>query len=246
MSASVLVVGDHDHLVNLIRALNSVPEAGYQVVAACCGDADRSSFGQVPALGDESEAAEVAQRIDVNTVACTSSASLGTDGLRCLSWALEGQNIDLVVAPGLTDVAGPRVLTRPMAGLSLLHIEMPILAGPRLTIKTASGRSLVTILLLLLSPLFGIVAVLTRRNRAGSVIYRHERVGKDGTSFPMLKFRTMLVGAEAMLPWLQDRSEGHRPLFRLRDDPRITRIGAKLRRYSLDELRSWSTYCVVR
>jgi exopolysaccharide biosynthesis polyprenyl glycosylphosphotransferase len=236
MSASVLVVGDHDHLVNLIRALNSVPEAGYQVVAACCGDADRSSFGQIPVLGDETEAAEIAQRIGVNTVACTPSASLGAGGLRRLSWALEGQNIGLVVAPGLTDVAGPRVLTRPVAGISLLHVEAPVFEGPRLAVKTALDRSAASILLILLSPLFAVVALLVRRDKKGPVFYQQERVGKSGESFPMLKFRTMLVGAEAMLPSLQDRSEGTGPLFKLRDDPRITRIGAKLRRYSLDEL----------
>ena len=236
MSASVLVVGDHDHLVNLIRALNSVPEAGYQVVAACCDEPDRSNFGQVPVLGNESEAAEIARRIGVNTVACTSSSRLGADGLRRLSWALEGQDIDLVVTPGLTDVAGPRVLTRPVAGMSLLHVEAPVFAGPRLAVKTAIDRCGAVFLLALLSPLFAVVAALLRLDRRGPVFYRQARIGKDGRSFPMLKFRTMLVGAEAMLPSLQDRSEGQGPLFKLRDDPRITRIGAKLRRYSLDEL----------
>ena len=236
MSASVLVVGDHDHLVNLIRALNSVPEAGYQVVAACCDEPDRSNFGQVPVLGNESEAAEIARRIGVNTVACTSSSRLGADGLRRLSWALEGQDIDLVVTPGLTDVAGPRVLTRPVAGMSLLHVEAPVFAGPRLAVKSAIDRCGAAFLLALLSPLFAVVAALLRLDRRGPVFYRQARIGKDGTSFSMLKFRTMLVGAEAMLPSLQDRSEGQGPLFKLRDDPRITRIGAKLRRYSLDEL----------
>ena len=236
MSASVLVVGDHDHLVNLIRALNSVPEAGYQVVAACCDEPDRSSFGHVPVLGDESEAAEVARRIGVNTVACTSSSRFGTDGLRRLSWALEGQNIDLVVAPGLTDVAGPRVLTRPVAGLSLLHVEAPVFDGPRLALKTVMDRCMAASLLILLSPLFAVVAVLIRHDCKGEVFFRQERIGKNGTTFPMLKFRTMLVGAEAMLPSLQERSEGHGPLFKLRDDPRVTRVGRFLRRWSLDEL----------
>jgi len=236
MSASVLVVGDQEHLAGLIAALNSVPEAGYRVVAACCGDADQSSFGQVPVLGDESEAAEVAARIGVNTVACTSSSGYGADGLRHLGWALEGQDIALVVAPGLTDVAGPRVLTRPVAGLSLLHVEEPVFEGPRLAVKTIFDQCAAACLLILFSPLFAVVAVLIKADRKGPVFYRQWRVGKGGTFFPMLKFRTMLVGAEAMLPSLQDRSEGQGPLFKLRDDPRITPIGVKLRRYSLDEL----------
>jgi len=236
LSASVLVVGDQEHLVGLIRALNSVPEAGYHVVAACCGDADRSSFGPIPVLGDELQAAQVAREIGVTTVACTSSSRFGADGLRHLGWALEGQDVDLVVAPGLTDVAGPRVLTRPVAGLSLLHVEEPVFAGVRLAVKTVFDRCVAILLMILLSPLFVTVVVLIKADRKGPVFYRQERVGKDGTFFPMFKFRTMLVGAEAMLPSLKDRSDGNGHLFKLHEDPRITPIGVKLRRYSLDEL----------
>jgi exopolysaccharide biosynthesis polyprenyl glycosylphosphotransferase len=236
MSDSVLVVGDREHLTGLIRVLNSVPEAGYRVVAACCSDAHDGCIGQVPVLGDESEAAEVAQRIGANTVACTSSARFDGGGLRRLGWALEGRDVDLVVVPGLTDVAGPRVHTRPVAGLSLLHVEAPVFAGPQLAVKTAIDRIGAAVLLIVLSPLFAVVSVLIRRDHKGPVFFRQERIGKGGTSFPMLKFRTMQVGAEAMLQSLLDRSDGQGPLFKLRDDPRITRIGAKLRRYSLDEL----------
>jgi exopolysaccharide biosynthesis polyprenyl glycosylphosphotransferase len=236
MSTSVLVVGDREHLVNLIRSLESVPDAGYRVVAACCSDADGDYLGRVPVLGDESEAAEIARRADVSTVICTSSQRLGSGGLRRLGWALEGQDVDLVVAPGLTEVAGPRVLTRPVAGLSLLHVEAPVFAGPQLAIKTAIDRIAAATLLILLSPLFAVVAILIRRNQKGPVFFRQERIGKGGTSFPMLKFRTMVVDAEEMLPSLLDQSDGQGPLFKLRDDPRITHIGATLRRYSLDEL----------
>jgi exopolysaccharide biosynthesis polyprenyl glycosylphosphotransferase len=236
MSGSVLVVGGHEHLVSLIRALESVPSAGYRVVAACCSDADQPYIGQIPVVGDESEAAEITGRMGVNTVACTSSWRLGAGGLKRLSWALEGQDVDLVVAPGLTDVAGPRVLTRPVAGLSLLHVEAPVFAGPQLAIKNAIDRSAAAVLLVLMSPLFAVIALLIRRTHGGPVFFRQERIGKGGTSFPMLKFRTMVVGAEAMLPSLQDRSKSPGPLFKLSDDPRITCIGATLRRYSLDEL----------
>jgi len=236
MSASVLVVGDRDHLVDLIRALKSVPEAGYRVVAACCSDAEHGHISNVPVLGDVSEAADIAAQIGVNTVACTSSATFDAGGLRRLGWALERQDVDLVVVPRLTDVAGPRVLTRPVAGLSLLHVEAPVFEGPRLAAKNAIDRIAAACLLLFLSPMFAAVAVLIRRDHRGPVFFRQERIGKGGTSFPMFKFRTMVVGAEAMLPSLQDRSEGQGPLFKLRDDPRITAIGANLRQYSIDEL----------
>lgn len=127
MSGSVLVVGDREHLVDLIRALDSVPAAGYRVVAACCSDADKRYIGAVPVVGDESEAAEIAGRMGVNTVACTSSSMLGAGGLRHLGWALEGQDVDLVVAPGLTDIAGPRVLTRLVAACPCSTWRRPFL-----------------------------------------------------------------------------------------------------------------------
>src|SRR5665811_2392872 len=180
MLGSVLVVGDREHLVDLIRALDSVPAAGYHVVAACCTDADQGDIGRVPVVGNESEAAEIAGRMGVNTVACTSSSRLGAGGLRRIGWALEGQDVDLVVAPGLTDVAGPRVLTRPVAGLSLLHVEEPVFEGPRLAVKTVLDRCAASILLILLSPLFAVVALLVRRDHKGPVFYQQERVGKSG------------------------------------------------------------------
>src|SRR5665811_2141839 len=166
---------------------------------SCCSDAHDGCIGQVPVLGDESEAAEIAQRIGASTVACTSSAGFDTGGLRRLGWALEGSDVDLVVVPGLTDVAGPRVLTRPVAGLSLLHVEAPVFAGPRLAVKNAMDRIGSAVLLILLSPLFAIVAVLIRRDHGGPLFFRQERIGRNGTPFSMLKFRTMVVGAEAML-----------------------------------------------
>jgi exopolysaccharide biosynthesis polyprenyl glycosylphosphotransferase len=236
MSGAVLVVGDHGHLVNLIRALNSAPGAGYCVVAACCGDVEHGFIGAIPVLGDESEAAEIARRIGVNTVACASSARFDAGGLRRLSWALEGQDVDLVVVPSMTDVAGPRVIVRPVAGLSLLHVEAPVFAGPQRMVKTAIDRVAAAGLLILLSPVFAVTAVLIRRDDGGPVFFRQERIGRGGQSFPMFKFRTMRVGAEAMLPSLLDQNDGQGPLFKLRDDPRITLIGAILRRYSLDEL----------
>jgi exopolysaccharide biosynthesis polyprenyl glycosylphosphotransferase len=236
MSASVLVVGDRAHLADLIRALDTVPGAGYKVVAACCDDANHSHIGRVPVLGDVAEAAEIARRINVRTVACTSSSSFEMGELRRLGWALERQDVDLVVVPSLTDVAGPRVLTRPVAGLSLLHVEAPVFAGPELVVKTAIDRCGAALLLILLSPLFAVIAALILRDRKRTVFFRQERIGKDGKTFPMLKFRTMFVGAEGMLPSLMSSSDGQGPLFKLHDDPRITPIGAKLRRYSLDEL----------
>jgi hypothetical protein len=236
MSGAVLVVGDREHLTGLIRALNSVPEAGYRVVAACCGDAEHGYIGRVPVLGDESEAAEVAQRIGAITVACSSSQRFDAGRLRRLGWALEGQEVDLVVVPRLTDVAGPPGPYPPgcrsvLAPRGSARIRGSTACGQN---RHRSDRSNST-------PDRAVTAV-RRGLRSDQPRPQGARVLSAGAHrqrwhlVPMLKFRTMQVGAEAMLTSLKDRSEGQGPLFKLRDDPRITRIGSKLRRYSLDEL----------
>lgn len=134
------------------------------------------------------------------------------------------------------DVAGPRVLTRPVQGLPLLHVEAPRFGGPQLVLKNVADRVAAVLALVLLSPVMLGVALAIRSESGGPVLFRQERVGRGGRSFGMLKFRSMVPDAETMLPALQLVDEGAGPLFKMRNDPRVTRVGAFIRRYSLDEL----------
>jgi len=237
LARSVLVVGDREHLAGLVRALQSAPGAGYRVVAACCGDGPAEDIGDIPVLGAESDAARIAELLGVDTVACTSSWRSGERGLRELGWALEGHDIDFVVSPGLTDIAGPRVLTRPVAGLPLLHIEVPRFSGTQRTIKNVLDRSAAVVGLLVLSPVLVFIGYLIRRGTPGPALFRQERIGRSGEKFSMYKFRTMSDNAEAMLSdVLRDAGREVQPLYKLTNDPRVTRVGRVLRRYSLDEL----------
>jgi len=127
---TVLVVGDQGHVASLIRDLRAAPDAGFGVVAACCSD-PISAIEGVPVVGAEDDAAEAASRLGVDIVACSSAWQSGAAGLRRLGWALEGTGIDLVVSPALTDVAGPRIRARPVAGLPLLYVESPTFSGGR-------------------------------------------------------------------------------------------------------------------
>ncbi|RIK17063.1 MAG: polyprenyl glycosylphosphotransferase [Acidobacteria bacterium] len=231
----VLLVGDQDHVSSLVVALGRTPSAGYQVVGACVDGATGTANG-VPVLGPESDVLVRAMELGVDVIAVSSSAGLGHAGLRRLGWALEGTDIDLVVAPGLMDVAGPRVLTRPVEGLPLIHVEAPTFSGPRLVLKTVMDRATATIMLLLLSPVIAGVALWIWLDDHGPVFFRQVRVGQDGRSFGMWKFRSMVVDAEKQLPSLMSVNEAAGPLFKLRSDPRVTRPGAVIRKYSLDEL----------
>jgi len=229
---SMLVVGDRDHLESLIAALNTVPEAGYRVVGACCSDGG-GPIGTVPIVGSEHDAAGIAERLGADLVACSGSWRLGSSGLRRLGWDLEGTGIGMVLAPGMTQVAGPRILTRPVAGLPLMHVEAPRFTGPRRAMKTTFDVVGAIVLGLVLLPLFALIAVLVRRDR-GPAIYRQTRVGIGGETFMMWKFRSMVVGADRGAPPAQHDGAG--PLFKLRTDPRVTPIGRFLRQSSLDEL----------
>ncbi len=232
----VLLVGDRADMSSLIVALHRTPSAGYNVVGACIDAAPGSRIGGVGVVGGSSDAVVQALSMDVDVVAVSSSSALGSEGLRRLGWALEGTDIDLVVAPGIMDVAGPRVKTRPVQGLPLLHVEAPKFDGPQLMFKRVLDRVGAALGILLISPILGLLAALIYFGDRGPVFFSQERIGRDGRPFKLIKFRSMAIDAEARLAALMEGNEGSGPLFKLKDDPRITCIGAFIRKYSLDEL----------
>ncbi|MDO5739811.1 MAG: sugar transferase [Ornithinimicrobium sp.] len=236
LSDRVLLVGDREHVASLVVALRRAPDAGYNVLGACVDTATSGWIEGVPILGPETDVLLKAVDLGADVVAISSSTGLGQTGLRRLGWALEGTKIDLVVAPGIMDVAGPRVLTRPVQGLPLIHVEAPTFVGPALVAKGLLDRVGALIAMIVLSPVLVAVAIAVKLEDGGPVLFRQERVGRDGNSFGMLKFRTMVVDAEARLPQLLAANEGAGPLFKLHRDPRVTKVGRALRKYSLDEL----------
>ena len=228
---SMLVVGDRSHLLSLVAALRDMPQAGYRIVGACSDGDD--PIGDVPVVGSELDAALIARNLGVDVVACSGSSRLGSAGLRRLGWDLEGTDIGLVLAPGMTQVAGPRILTRPVAGLPMLHVEAPTFTGPKRAVKVAFDTLGAALLLFLLSPVLVAVILLVRRD-GGPAFYRQTRVGLGGEPFRMFKFRSMIVDADRVQ--VAETHDGAGPLFKLRADPRVTPLGRVLRRTSIDEL----------
>jgi exopolysaccharide biosynthesis polyprenyl glycosylphosphotransferase len=158
---------------------------------------------------------------------------LGSAGLRKLGWDLESTGIGLVLAPGMTQVAGPRILTRPVAGLPLLHVEAPTFTGPKRAVKNSFDIFGAALIGLLLSPLLLLVVLLVRRD-GGPAFYRQTRVGLGGEPFGMVKFRSMVPNADRMPR--PGEHDGAGPLFKQKNDPRITPLGRILRKTSIDEL----------
>jgi exopolysaccharide biosynthesis polyprenyl glycosylphosphotransferase len=235
--STVVAVGHEIAVHQLIRELRREPHHGLQVVAAClAGDSAATEVAGVPVVGDLDETVTVVRNLNVSTVAVLSCPEMDGPKLRTLAWELEKTGTDLCVAPALLDVAGPRTTVRPTAGLTLLHVDHPQLSGPRQVVKELFDRCGAAFGLMALSPLMLAIAVAIRVSDGGPALFTQVRVGKDGETFKIYKFRTMAVDAEARLAEIRGRNESDGVLFKIRRDPRITQIGARLRRWSLDEL----------
>ena len=239
LSNNVVVVGVGARASTIIRELQGAPAAGYRVVGACLpdGDAlDEDLVDDVPA-GRLDDAVSFMRSVGGDTIAVSGTDYLPASDIRRISWQLESGREHLVVSPSLIDIAGPRISMRPVAGLSLIHVETPRFTGWRLFLKTTMDLVGAGVLAVLLLPLLLVIALLVKATSPGPVLFRQERVGLNGGTFRMLKFRSMRMNADAELKaLLEEQGTSDQPLFKVKNDPRITRVGATLRRYSLDEL----------
>lgn len=233
----VLLVGTERSISELVRQVRRDTYAGFRVVGACLDRSTDDTIDGVPVVGTSQTILDALWTTGANTVAITAWSILSQQQLRKLAWDLEGSDIDVLVAPALTDVTGPRIHIRPVAGLPLLHIEQPEFTGGRRVLKGGFDLLVASSALLLLSPLLLTIALIIRLTSPGPALFRQVRVGKGGREFEILKFRSMRVTAEAELAALMAQNEANDGvLFKIRNDPRITPIGAWLRRFSLDEV----------
>ncbi|TDD11517.1 sugar transferase [Nonomuraea deserti] len=233
----VVAVGHRESILDLVMQFRRQPYHGMHVVGACLpeGGMDVDLDG-VPVLGSFGDVASVVEREKADAVAVLACPELDGAALRRLAWSLETARTDLFVAPALLDVAGPRISIRPVAGMPLLHVEHPEFDGTKQLVKTVFDRLVAgTALLLLALPLLAIALVI-RLTSPGPALFFQVRVGKGGEEFRVVKFRTMVADAEQRKRALLDANEFDGVLFKIRNDPRITRAGAFLRKYSLDEL----------
>jgi exopolysaccharide biosynthesis polyprenyl glycosylphosphotransferase len=234
----VLVVGRADATVAVIEKLDHEPQHGLVAVGACVPTVgvQVSHVHGVPVVGDPTRILDAVDELKVHVVAVVSHPDMSGQALRRLAWALEERSVELVVSPGIIEVAGPRLSIRPVAGLSLLHLERPAISGGRMILKTGFDRVIGATLLTLGAPLMGVIALAVKLTSPGPVLFRQTRIGVDGRHFTMLKYRSMVADAEQRKAELFQHSEGNGMLFKMKRDPRVTRVGSVLRRLSLDEL----------
>jgi len=233
----VVVVGHALVVADIVTVLQRETYHGLTVVAACVADpVPAGLLGEVPITDGLDGVPKVVSEFGADTVAVLACPEMAGARLRKLAWDLEKSGTDLCVAPALLDVAGPRTTIRPTAGLPLLHMDHPEFSGARLIIKGIFDRAFALLALVLLAPLFAMIALAIKLDDAGPALFRQTRVGRDGRRFSVVKFRTMVPNAEALKAALAAQVQQDGLLFKIKDDPRLTRVGRRLRRWSLDEL----------
>ncbi|MDN5821927.1 MAG: sugar transferase [Brachybacterium sp.] len=240
LRSQVLVVGSTGHVRGIVRTLTREVWLGYDVVGAIApiSDERREEDAGVPILGDESQLLDLVRDEQPDIVLFTAGSSASAEEFRRVAWELEGLEVGVIVVPGISEISGDRIRMRPVAGLPLVHMDLPrarkaLRWGKRLFDIAASA-----LLLMMLAPILAVVALCVHLGDGGGVVFRQQRVGRTGEPFEFLKFRSMVIDAEARRAELEQlaRDRGNDVLFKMSDDPRITRVGKFLRRYSLDEL----------
>lgn len=238
----VLVVGSPKTARHLAAELSREPSFGYRVVAVCAPGStapdpvEVPGTGPVPTFGAGMCVADAVRKTGSHAVAVAATEQTHGKGIRDLSWELERLNVDLLVAPGVVDVAGPRLHMRPVAGLPLIQVEKPQYHGAKRFQKRLFDVVFSSLVLVLGGPLLTVIAIAVKLTSNGPVFYRQERIGLDGRAFEMVKFRTMVDGADQMLSQVIDLNDFRGGvLFKMRNDPRVTPTGRFLRKFSLDE-----------
>ncbi|WP_245976123.1 sugar transferase [Amycolatopsis palatopharyngis] len=246
----VMAAGAPDTLRELIERTRTESHVGWRVAAVCTpgtsianeqaaganGSRSPGEIAGVPVVGELNDLAAHIRRGGYRVVAITADPYWTPRRLQQLAWDLEGTSAEMVVAPVLMEVAGPRLNVSGVLGMPLLRVSAPQFTGGKRLIKELVDRLGALVLLTLCTPLLLLIAAGIALSERGPVIYRQQRVGRGGREFTMYKFRTMIVDADRVRHGLMENNEASGPLFKLRKDPRVTRIGVLLRRYSLDEL----------
>lgn len=228
-----IVIGAEPMKSDTVDLLDRDPVAGFTVVDVIEEPAAEIDDDALDAWLDE-----VMTRIaleDADTVAVAGSPAMGHTVVQRLAWRLEGPRVDLLVAPAVGDVAGPRVTMRMAADLPLLHLDEPHLTGPKRAIKRTLDLFGGIALFLVFLPFMLVAAVGTKLTSRGPMFYFQERVGRGGRLIRVAKFRTMVVGADQMRDEVIGTPD-EQIAVRYRNDPRITAFGRFLRRWSIDEM----------
>ena len=208
----------------------------HEVVAACLTRTSKVSLGDLPTYLGFEDSSDVAHRHQADALVVLPGARLTPTEVRRLHWSLAGVGAELYLGTGLLDVEPQRTRVVSTAGIDILHVTSPVLHGPRRMLKDVLERSVALAALVVTLPLLAVLCLAIRRETPGPALFRQKRIGRDGVPFTIIKLRSMSVDAETERAGLARENEKDGVLFKIQRDPRITPLGGRLRRYSLDEL----------
>ncbi|TFD70390.1 sugar transferase [Cryobacterium gelidum] len=234
-----LLLGERQKSTHVAQTIMRTPGSGLLLVGALTQPetVHNGPIHGVPILGGYDDLLRAVDEAQADTVILTGADKINPAVMRRIGWQLDAHDIELIVAPALTDIAGPRIHARPVAGLPLIHVSYPAFEGARRWTKRSFDVVTSSLLILLSSPVLIGVAIAVKRSSPGDIIYRQVRVGRTGDVFGMLKFRSMVQNADDQLESLLDaQGTSDKPLFKVTNDPRITPVGLFIRKFSLDEL----------
>jgi exopolysaccharide biosynthesis polyprenyl glycosylphosphotransferase len=233
----ILVLGANQEARAVARTLERERWLGYRILGFVD---DRAPIGQQvvddhEVLGRPDDLSDLVLRNDATLVLVAASA-FDTARLNRLFWEFQNVDVDLQITSGTIDLLASRMVVQSVAGVPLLYVRRPGMDRVQRVVKRTMDVLGSTIGLVLLSPFLAVISLWIRLDSRGGVFFKQTRVGRDGRTFRVWKFRTMSEDAETMRTELEHLSEGPGLLFKLKEDPRVTRAGRALRRYSLDEL----------
>jgi exopolysaccharide biosynthesis polyprenyl glycosylphosphotransferase len=239
---NVVLVGSLGAVSSMAAELTYRYQAGLHPVGACITDDHRGAARQplpvagMTVFGDVSQARFAMESTNSVALLLVDGGGLNPFEIKKLSWQLDAGRHELILASGLLDISGPRIHTRPVAGMPLMYVEVPRFQGYRLAAKRLMDLILSAVATVLFSPIYLFIALAIKLDDGGPVFFNQRRVGLDNVTFKILKFRSMSVDAEDKKQTLQGSIQVGSPLFKMRQDPRVTRVGSFLRKWSLDEI----------
>ncbi|MER7796505.1 sugar transferase [Microbacterium sp. NPDC096154] len=235
---NVVVLGERTNALHIARMIRSTPDTGLNIIGAITKRGRQEPIdSDIPVVGSYDDALNAVERVGADTVIFAGADNIDPRALRQLGWEMGDRDIGWIVAPATTDVAGPRIHARPVAGLPLVHIDFPRLEGAKRFLKRSFDIVGSSLIILVASPVLLAVMIAIKLDGPGPLFYTQERIGRKGMPFRMIKFRSMVADADDQLASLLDvQGTSTQPLFKVTNDPRITRVGRFLRKHSLDEL----------
>jgi len=247
-ASRTVIVGALEEVEYALRTLGHEGRLGYKVVGTVVLDEAPSALvidGHIYPVVFGSEAVrDAAHSLRADTILVAGQPSGDPTFIKRLAWEIEGTAAELVLSSRIADVAGPRMSLRPVEGMPLIHVRIPRFDGGAYLLKRGLDIAVAALALLAFSPFALVIALAIKLDDGGPVFFRQSRVGRDGGDFPMLKFRSMRVDAEQHLAALLETNDGSGLLFKMKHDPRVTRVGRILRKYSLDEIpQFWNVLC---